>query len=196
MINFGALICVIAHCQPVTPLPVKTGSTSQNLKINDDSPIPSAPMAPTVSSVPEETLSSGTVEQNNNQTEIDSVISTVTRSHNAQTNSTQAPPDITPKAVTMPKTFDPKEIIGFATPILVHNLGRANMIRKESQIEVWQYQFVNCVVDFFFYPINEGSSQLILKTWDMRNTIMGGRLDRSSCRDEINLYHQKLISNS
>ena len=68
----------------------------------------------------------------------------------------------------MPKTFDPTKIIGFATPTLIHNLGKANMVRKEGPIEVWQYQFRSCVVDFFFYPIVKGSSKLILKTWDMR----------------------------
>ena len=95
-----------------------------------------------------------------------------------------------------PKTFDPSKIIGFATPILVHNLGKANMVRKEGSIEVWQYQVGSCVVDFFFYPVDEGASQLILKTWDMRSTIMGDRLDRSSCRDEMNHYHNKFSSNS
>ena len=91
---------------------------------------------------------------------------------------------------------DPTKIIGFATPILVHNLGSANMVRKEGSIEVWQYRFGSCVVDFFFYPVDEGASQLILKTWDMRSTIMGSRLDRSRCRDEMNLYHHKLSSNT
>ena len=108
----------------------------------------------------------------------------------------QASSDITPKDVAGPKTFDPTKIIGFATPILVHNLGSANMVRKEGSIEVWQYRFGSCVVDFFFYPVDEGASQLILKTWDMRSTIMGDRLDRGSCRDEMNLYHHKLSSNS
>ena len=145
---------------------------------------------------PAETLSSNPVDQNNNQTEIDLAIGTVTKSSETQTNSAQASSDITPKDVARPKTFDPTKIIGFATPILVHNLGSANMVRKEGSIEVWQYQFGSCVVDFFFYPVDEGASQLILKTWDMRSTIMGVRLDRGSCRDEMNLYHHKLSSNS
>ena len=56
--------------------------------------------------------------------------------------------------------LSPKPLIiknyGFATPILVHNLGSANMVRKEGSIEVWQYQVGSCVVDFFFYPVDEG----------------------------------------
>lgn len=186
-------------CQPVTPIPIKIQSPSSNMKMNDATPIPPASIAPPVSQappLPAETLSSSPVDQNNNQTEIDLAIGTVTKSSKIQTNSAQASPDITPKDMAKPKTFDPTKIIGFATSILVHNLGRANMVRKEGSIQVWQYQFGSCVVDFFFYPVDEGASKLILKTWDMRSTIMGDRLDRSSCRDEMNLYHQKFSLNS
>ncbi len=158
--------------------------------------IPLVPQAPPVPSMPAETLSLDPVEQNNNQTEIDLAINTVTKSSKTQTNSAQASPDIKPEALAMPKTFDPTKIIGFATPLLAHNLGRANMVRKEGPIEVWQYQFVSCVVDFFFYPIGKDSSQLNLKTWDMRSTIIGSHLDRDSCRGEMNIYHQKFLSNS
>ena len=166
---------------------------------DDDAPIQPVSIAPPVSQappVPTKTLSSNSVDQNNNQTEIDLAIGTVTKSIETQTNSARTLSDITPKDVAKPKTFDPTKIIGFATPILVHNLGNANMVRKEGSIEVWQYQFESCVVDFFFYPIDEGASQIILKTWDMRSTIMGNRLDRGSCRDEMNLYHHKLSSKS
>ena len=196
---------LLMACQPVTPTPMKIQSPSPNMEINDAAPILPASIAPPVSQaqpvsqappVPAETLSSNPVDQNNNQTEIDLAIGTVNKSSETQTNSALASPDITPKDVAGSKTFDPTKIIGFATPILVHNLGSANMVRKEGSIEVWQYRFGSCVVDFFFYPVDEGASQLILKTWDMRSTIMGVRLDRGSCRDEMNLYHHKLSSNS
>ena len=145
--------------------------------------------------MPAETLSSEPSNQNDSQTGIDLAIITVTKSDETQTNSAQASPDTTPKAVPMPKNFDPTKVIDFATPTLVHNLGKANMVRKEGPIEVWQYQFRSCVVDFFFYPIVKGSSQLILKAWDMRSKIMGDDLDQSSCRNEMNLYHQNFLSN-
>ena len=190
---------LLMACQPVTPTSMKIQSPSPNMEINDAAPILSTSIAPPVSQappVPAETLSSNPVYQNNNQSEIDLAIGAVTKRSENQTNSAQASSDITPKDVARPKTFDPAKIIGFATPILVHNLGSANMVRKEGSIEVWQYRFGSCVVDFFFYPVDEGASQLILKTWDMRSTIMGVRLDRGSCRDEMNLYHHKLSSNS
>ena len=188
---------LLISCQPVTPIPIKTESSSPKLKVHDDAPIPPVSMPPPVPqtppepSVPAETLLSAPVDQNNDQTEIDLAISTVTGSSESHTNSAQASPYITPNVLAMPKTFDPTKIIGSATTVLFHNLGKANMVRKEGPIEVWQYQFGGCVVDFFLYPVSKGSSQLILKTWDMRSTIMGDRLDRVSCRDEMNLYHQK-----
>ena len=205
LISLLSCATLLMACQPITPIPEKTESPSPNPKINEGAPIPlasvapplpQAPPVPSVPSVPAETLSSGPVDQNDNRTEIDLDISTVTKSSETETNPIQAPPDTIPKAVPIPKTFDPRKIIGFKTPILVHNIGKANMVRKEGPIEVWQYQFRSCVVDFFFYPIDEDSSQLILKAWDMRSRIMGDRLDRGSCRDEMNLYHQKFSSNS
>ena len=196
---------LLMACQPVTPIPVKTKSPSPNLKIKEATPIqnasllspaPPAPQVPPVASMPAETMSSDLSNQNDNQTEIDLAISTVNENNETQTNSVQASPDTTSKAVTVTKSFDPTQIIGFATPILFHNLGKANVVRKEGPIEVWQYRFGSCVVDFFFYPIGKGSSQLILKTWDMRGTIMGDPLDRSLCHDQMNLYHQKILSSS
>jgi len=199
MLSCAALVMA---CQPVTPISMKAASPSPTLKTTDVAPIPpetiTTPVsqAPPIPFVPAEPISSRTVDQNNNQNKSNLAISAVTTNSDTHTNSTQAPPDITPKAVSMPKTFDPKKFIGFATPILVRNLGRANMIRKEGPIEVWQYQFSSCVVDFFFYPIGEGTSQLISKNWNMRSAVMGDYLDRGNCHNEMNLYHQKIFSNS
>ena len=188
---------------------MKIESRSPHLKINDAVPIPPAsmvtpvPQAPPMPTVPAEPSSSDPIDQNNNQTEIDLAISTVTKtigtvtkSSKIRTNSAQTSPKITSKSVANPKTFDTTKIIGFAMPTLIQNLGRANMVRKEGRVEVWQYQFMSCVVDFFFYPVDEDASGLILKTWDMRSTIMGDRLDRDNCHYEMNLYHHKLSSNS
>ena len=190
---------LLMACQPITPTHMKIQSPSPNMEINDAAPILPASITPPVSQVPPvpaETLPSSPVDQNNNQTEIDLAIGTINKSSGSQTNSAQTSSDITPKDVARPKTFDPTKIIGFATSVLVHNLGSANMVRKEGSIEVWQYRFGSCVVDFFFYPVDEGASRLILKTWDMRTMIMGDRLDRGSCRDEMNHYHHKLSSKS
>ena len=195
-------VALLMACQPVTPTPMKIKSRSPNLKINDAVPILPASMVPPVTqappmpSVPAEPLSSDPIDQNKNQTEIDLAISTVNKSSETHTNSAQATPDITPEALAISQTFDPTKIIGFSAPVLTHNLGRANMVRKEGLIEVWQYQFASCVVDFFFYPSGEESSELILRVWDMRSTIIGDHLDQDSCHDKMNIYNRRILSNS
>ena len=199
ILSFAALLIA---CQPVTPLSLKTKTASSNLKGNDVSPIPPPPMAPPapqaplVPSAPTQTFSSPPPNQNKNQNEIDLGISIDTKSSETQTISAPLSPEIIPKALAIHKTFDPVKIIGFTKQILLQNLGSANMVRKEGRIEVWQYQFVSCIVDFFLYPTSGDSSQLILKSWDMRSTTIGDPLDRGSCRDEMNLYHQKILPNS
>ena len=192
---FYLLSCVtlVTACQPVTPASIKAVSPNPKLTVNDTTLLSSALPAP---SVPVEALSSGSVDQDKSQTEIDLAISAVTSGVDTQTNTAQTSTNITPQIVSIPKTFDPKKIIGFATQVLIRDLGKAYMVREEGQVEVWQYKFTTCVVNFFFYPIGQGASELIAKSWDMRSAVIGVGLDRDSCRAEMNLYHRKLISNS
>ena len=153
LFGFAALV---AACQPVTP-------TTVNSKA-----------APTITVAPE------------GQTDIDLVVSTVTKTADGAAgldsgtetgsgtnNSSEetaiaaipATPPVQPTPVQPVKVqppFRPKAMIGSASIILVRDLGIANMIRQEGPIEIWQYRFAECVVDFFFYPASQGSSQLIL----------------------------------
>ena len=84
LLSMLSCVTLLMACQPVTPLPVKTESTSPNLKINDNPSIPPASMAPPVTQTPPvpsvsaEALSSVPVEQNNNQNEIDLAVRTIT----------------------------------------------------------------------------------------------------------------------
>ena len=133
---------------------------------------PPVSQAPPVASTAE-TLSSNPVDQNNNQTEIDLAIGTVNKSSETQTNSAQISPTPHQKMWLGPKPSIQQKLSALQHQFLSTILASANMVRKEGSIEVWQYQFGSCVVDFFFYPVDEGASQLILKTWDMRSTIMG-----------------------
>jgi len=104
------------------------------------------------------------------------------------------PTPVQPTPVQPP--FRPKAMIGSASMILVHDLGIANMIRQEGQIEIWQYRFAECVVDFFFYPASQGSSQLIIKDWDMRSAVIGGRVNEGKCLAAMDRHHQKLVAGS
>ena len=182
LFGFAALV---AACQPVTP-------TTVNSKA-----------APTITIVPE------------GQTEIDLVVSTVTKtvdnevgtesgseSSSGSNNSTEdtviaaipATPPIQPTPVQPP--FRPNTMIGSASIILLRDLGIANMVRQEGPIEIWQYRFAECVVDFFFYPTSQGSSQLVIKDWDMRSAMIGGRVNEGKCLATMDRHHQKLVVGS
>lgn len=186
LFGFAALV---AACQPVTP-------TTVNSKA-----------APTITVAPE------------GQTDIDLVVSTVTKTadgaagtdsglgtdnNTKDTKDTEiaaipATPPVQPTPVQPVKVqppFRPKAMIGSASIILVRDLGIANMIRQEGSIEIWQYRFADCVVDFFFYPASQGSSQLIIKDWDMRSAVIGGRVNEGKCLAAMDQQHQKLVAGS
>ena len=105
-----------------------------------------------------------------------------------------ATPPIQPTPV--PPPFRPNTMIGSASIILLRDLGIANMVRQEGPIEIWQYRFAECVVDFFFYPTSQGSSQLVIKDWDMRSAVIGGRVNESKCLAAMDRNHQKLVAGS
>ena len=183
LFGFGALV---AACQPVTPTAVNTKAT------------------PAITVATE------------SQTEIDLVVSTVTKATDSEagTVSGSSTNDVTEKTViaTIPPTppvqptqvqpepfqppFRPNAMIGSASITLIRDLGIANMIRQEGPIEIWQYRFAECVVDFFFFPASQGSSQLIIKDWDMRSAVIGGRVNEGKCLAAMDRHHQKLIARS
>ena len=185
LLGFAALFMA---CQPVTPTTVNTEAT------------------PTITVT------------TNGQTEIDLVVSTVTKATDSEastgtgsgpsTNDTTEETVITAIPPTPPvqptqvqpepvqPTFRPKAMIGSTSIILIRDLGIANMIRQEGPIEIWQYRFAACVVDFFFYPVSQGSSQLIIKDWDMRSAVIGGRVNEGKCLAAMDQHHQKLVAGS
>ena len=187
LLGFAALFTA---CQPVTPTTVNTEA------------------APTITVT------------TNGQTEIDLVVSTVTKATDSEastgtgtgsgpsTNETTEetviaaipptppvqPTQVQPEPVQ--PTFRPKAMIGSTSIILIRDLGIANMIRQEGPIEIWQYRFAQCVVDFFFYPASQGSSQLVIKDWDMRSPVIGSRINEGKCLAAMDRHHQKLVAGS
>ena len=187
LFGFAALV---AACQPVTPTVVNSKAT------------------PAITVTAE------------GQTDIDLVVSTVTKTADGAAGSgsdTEAgsgtsdrseetavtaipetppvqPAQVQPGPVQPP--FRPKTMIGLTSIILIRDLGIANMIRQEGPIEIWQYRFAACVVDFFFYPASQGSSQLIIKDWDMRGAVIGSRVNEGKCLSAMDQLHQKLVAGS
>jgi hypothetical protein len=186
LLGFTALF---AACQPVTPITVNTkaaptitvaanGQTEIDLVASTVTKDADSAAGPVTNS----TIGTGSGSDTNNSTD-ETVIATIL-----------AVPPVQPTPVRPP--FRPKTVIKSTSIILIHDLGIANMIRQEGPVEIWQYRFAECVVDFFFYPLSQGSSQLIIKDWDMRSAVIGGRVNEDKCLLAMDRRHQKLVAGS
>ena len=186
LLGFAVLV---AACQPVTPTTVNTtaaptitvaanGQTEINLVVSTVTKT----AASRAGSVTDYTTGTDSGLGTNNSTK-DTAVAAIPAAPQVQTTQVQLP-------------FRPKAMIGSASIILIRDLGIANMIRQEGPIEIWQYRFAKCVVDFFFYPASQGSSQLIIKDWDMRSAVIGGRVNKGKCLAAMDRHHQKLVDGS
>ena len=185
LLGFAALV---AACQPVTPTTFTTEVVPTIIvAANDQNDIGAV-----VSTVTKTTGEIGAVTDPTTGTDPSS-------GTNSSTDETviaaiPAAPPVQPTPLGPP--FRPKTVIGSVSIKLISDLGIANMIRQEGPIEIWQYRFAACVVDFFFYPASQGSSQLIIKDWDMRSAMIGGRVNEGKCLAAMDQHHQKLVDGS
>ena len=195
LLGFAALF---AACQPVTPTTVNTAATPKitvTPKGQTDIDLVISTVTKTADSTAGAITDAGTGlgsvtdhgSGTNNSGE-ETAIAAIPATPPVQPNQVQPVPVKPP--------FRPKAMIGSASIILVRDLGIANMIRQEGSIEIWQYRFAECVVDFFFYPASQGSSQLIIKDWDMRSAVIGGRVNEGKCLAAMDQQHQKVIAGS
>ena len=88
----------------------------------------------------------------------------------------------TPVMPVSPQDLDPQLFLGQSTDQLESRLGVPSVLRKEGNVEIWQYQLSDCVVDFFFY---DKAGTLATTHTDMRSPFLGGELDQASCRHEL-----------
>ena len=195
LLGFAALV---AACQPVTP-------TTVNSKVTPT--ITVAPEGQTEIDLVVSTVTKAADGAAGAVTDAITGSSSVT-DHSSGTNNSgeetaiaaiPATPPVQPsqvQPVLVKPPFRPKTMIGSASIILVRDLGIANMIRQEGPIEIWQYRFTECVVDFFFYPASQESSQLVIKDWDMRSAVIGSRVNEGKCLAAIDQRHQKLVAGS
>ena len=180
------VVTVTGACQPIK-------STDINITLADPSPVIKTPEP--IAKQELAATPSISKNQNESQIEMELVIGDIT-SGNETKPILAKPTSIAPQIVmSAPKNFNPTDIIGFEIPEIIRDLGHANFIRHEGLIEIWQYHFTSCVVDFFFYPITESVPKLIAKSWDMRSAMLEDSLDETSCLDEINIYHQDTLNN-
>ena len=78
-----------------------------------------------------------------------------------------------------PQDLDPSLFIKQSTEQLKIRLGVPTTLRHEGQVDIWQYQLSECVVDFFFY--DKAGANVALHT-DMRSPFLGGKLDETACK--------------
>ena len=185
LLGFAALFTA---CQPVTPTTVNTEATPKiTVTTNGQTEIDLVVSTVTKATDSEASTGTGSGPSTNDTTE-ETVIAAIPPTPPVQPTQVQPEP--------VQPTFRPKAMIGSTSIILIRDLGIANMIRQEGPIEIWQYRFAQCVVDFFFYPASQGSSQLIIKDWDMRSAVIGGRVNEGKCLSAMDQHHQKLVAGS
>ena len=172
---------LVAACQPVTPTTVNSKATT-TITVAPEGQTKNDVVVSTVTKAGDKEASADSGSGTNDRTE-ETVIAAI-----------PAAPPVQPTPVRPP--FRPKTVIGSVSIKLISDLGIANMIRQEGPIEIWQYRFAACVVDFFFYPASQGSSQLIIKDWDMRSAMIGGRVNEGKCLAAMDQHHQKLVDGS
>ena len=84
-----------------------------------------------------------------------------------------------PVMTVVPKDLDPQLFLGQSPGKLKNSLGAPSIMRKEGNVEIWQYRFSDCVVDFFFYDM---AGTLAATHTDMRSPFLGGQLNKAACR--------------
>ena len=185
LLGFAALFTA---CQPVTPTTVNT-EAAPTITVTTNGQTEIDLVVSTVTKVTDSEASTGTGSgPSTNDTTEETVIAAIPPTPPVQPTQVQPEP--------VQPTFRPKAMIGSTSIILIRDLGIANMIRQEGPIEIWQYRFAACVVDFFFYPASQGSSQLIIKDWDMRSAMIGSRVNEGKCLAAMDRHHQKLVAES
>ena len=96
--------------------------------------------------------------------------------------STMTPDADVPVITVAPKNLDPQSFLGQSPDQLNSYLGAPTVLRKEGNVEIWQYQLSDCVVDFFFY---DNAGTMAATNTDMRSPFLGGQIDQAACKHAL-----------
>ena len=80
-----------------------------------------------------------------------------------------------PVMTVAPQDLDPQLFLGQSPDQLKNRLGAPSILRKEGNVEIWQYQLSDCVVDFFFY---DKAGTLAATHTDMRSPFLEASLTK------------------
>ena len=97
-------------------------------------------------------------------------------------DSTMIPESDLPDIPVAPQDLDPQLFLGQSPDELTNRLGAPSVLRTEGNVEIWQYQLSDCVVDFFFY---DKAGTLAATHTDMRSPFLGGQLDQAACKHAL-----------
>lgn len=83
---------------------------------------------------------------------------------------------------TPPAQLEPATLVGGASDQLLLRLGEPDYLRKEGQVEIWQYRFQSCVVNFIML---EGDGGPMITSWIGRHRQLGLAYDHDTCIREL-----------
>jgi len=78
-----------------------------------------------------------------------------------------------------PQGLNPRVFLEQSPAQLKSRLGAPTTLRQEGQVNIWQYQLPECVIDFFFY---DKAGTVVATHSDMRSPFLGGTLDEAACK--------------
>jgi len=84
-----------------------------------------------------------------------------------------------PVMTVAPQDLDPRVFLEQSPAQLKSRLGAPTTLRQEGQVNIWQYQLPECVIDFFFY---DKAGTVVATHSDMRSPFLGGTLDEAACK--------------
>ena len=84
-----------------------------------------------------------------------------------------------PVMTVAPQDLDPMVFLEQSPEQLKSRLGAPTTLRQEGQVNIWQYQLPECVIDFFFY---DKAGTVVATHTDMRSPFLGGALDEAACK--------------
>ena len=93
----------------------------------------------------------------------------------------------TPVPPPPPAILQPASLVGLTNKGLLSELGEADFVRLEGQMQIWQYKTAGCIIDFFLYPADDVSTSTayFVTDWHGRPSRFNGMLDSQRCYEEL-----------
>ena len=86
-----------------------------------------------------------------------------------------------------PPLLQPATLVGLTHKNLLAELGEADFVRLEGQMQIWQYKTDGCITDFFLYPADDIDTNpaYLVTDWYSRARLFGTQLDTKRCFEDL-----------